>query len=29
MLSQVDERFPRYPKLPVVECDGYEEASTS
>ena len=21
-----DERFPRYPALPVLECNGYEEA---
>jgi hypothetical protein len=23
-LSFTDPRFPRYPPLPVVECDGYE-----
>jgi hypothetical protein len=22
-LSKVDERFPRYPRLPVEACDGY------
>jgi hypothetical protein len=21
--SRTDPRFPRYPRLPVVECDGY------
>jgi len=21
-----DERFPRYPALPVLECNGYEQA---
>jgi hypothetical protein len=24
-LAQVDPRFPRYPRLPVRACDGYEE----
>ena len=23
-LAEVDARFPRYPRLPVVECAGYE-----
>jgi hypothetical protein len=23
------ERFPRYPRLPVAECDGYEPAATA
>jgi hypothetical protein len=23
-LSKTDDRFPRYPRLPVLECDGYE-----
>jgi hypothetical protein len=22
--SRFDPRFPRYPRLPVVQCDGYE-----
>jgi hypothetical protein len=22
--SKVDERFPKYPRLPVLECLGYE-----
>jgi hypothetical protein len=22
--SRTDPRFPRYPRLPVVECDGYQ-----
>ena len=22
-LSETDARFPRYPRLPVAECDGY------
>jgi hypothetical protein len=22
--SKTDERFPRYPRLPVLECPGYE-----
>jgi hypothetical protein len=26
-LSQTDERFPRYPRLPVVVCSGYEKAA--
>jgi hypothetical protein len=29
-LSEVDARFRKYPRLPVVECDGYEaEADVS
>lgn len=24
--SRTDPRFPRYPRLPVVHCDGYEQA---
>ena len=24
-LSSVDPRFPRYPRLPVLECDGFAE----
>jgi hypothetical protein len=23
--ADVDERFPRYPRLPVLDCAGYEE----
>jgi hypothetical protein len=23
--SRTDPRFPRYPRLPVVRCDGYEQ----
>jgi len=23
-LAKVDARFPKYPRLPVVECEGYE-----
>jgi hypothetical protein len=23
--SRTDPRFPRYPRLPVVHCDGYEQ----
>jgi len=23
-LSRVDGRYPKYPRLPVVACDGYE-----
>ncbi len=26
-LSETDERYRRYPQLPVVECSGYEAAS--
>jgi hypothetical protein len=22
-LSRTDDRFPRYPRLPVLRCDGY------
>ncbi|MGH7262950.1 MAG: hypothetical protein ACREH7_03395, partial [Candidatus Rokuibacteriota bacterium] len=22
--SETDPRFPKYPRLPVLECDGYE-----
>ena len=28
-LSDVDPRFPKYPPLPVVACDGYREAPAS
>jgi hypothetical protein len=23
-LSRIDARFPRYPRLPVLRCDGFE-----
>jgi len=23
--SETDPRFPKYPRLPVLECDGYEK----
>lgn len=26
-LADTDPRFPRYPRLPVVACDGYEPAA--
>jgi hypothetical protein len=25
-LSAVDPRFPKYPRLPVLECSGFEDA---
>lgn len=25
LLSKTDERFPKYPRLPVRECAGYEK----
>ena len=28
-LSDTDPRFPRYPPLPVVRCDGYKPNATS
>jgi hypothetical protein len=28
-LSKVDPRFPKYPRLPVLICAGYEEAPES
>jgi hypothetical protein len=27
-LSRVDARFPRYPTLPVLACDGFEARAT-
>ncbi len=27
--SQVDSRFPKYPRLPVLHCSGYEVARNS
>jgi hypothetical protein len=26
-LADTDQRFPRYPPLPVRQCDGFEESS--
>jgi hypothetical protein len=26
--SKTDERFPKYPRLPVLECFGYERRAT-
>ena len=26
-LSRTDQRYPRYPRLPVVNCDGYRPAA--
>jgi len=26
-LSKVDPAFPKYPRLPVVQCSGFEEKS--
>ena len=28
-LSKVDQRFPKYPRLPVLSCSGYEEDEES
>jgi hypothetical protein len=28
-LSLVDPRFPKYPRLPVVACDGYRRMGSS
>ena len=28
-LAATDPRFPRYPRLPVVRCAGYRQASSS
>jgi hypothetical protein len=25
-LSRVDARYPKYPRLPVIECAGYEKS---
>ena len=27
--SRSDPRFPRYPRLPVTRCDGYEEGTSN
>ena len=27
--SKTDERFPKYPRLPVRECSGYESRSSN
>ncbi len=26
--SKTDERFPKYPRLPVLECPGYEKRTS-
>lgn len=26
-LAETDARFPRYPRLPVIACDGYQPAA--
>ena len=26
-LSKTDARYPKYPRLPVIECDGYAHAT--
>lgn len=28
-LSEVDARFPKYPRIPVLRCSGYVEAISS
>jgi hypothetical protein len=28
-LSKSDARFPKYPRLPVLQCPGYERAQSS
>ncbi len=28
-LSSTDQRFPKYPRLPVLACDGFEENKPS
>jgi hypothetical protein len=28
-LSATDPRFPKYPRLPIIACDGYEATQTS
>jgi hypothetical protein len=28
-LSEVDARFPKYPRLPVLQCSGFSEPETS
>lgn len=25
LLSQTDSRYPKYPRLPVLRCEGYQE----
>lgn len=27
-LSDVDARFPKYPRIPVLECEGWREKAT-
>jgi hypothetical protein len=29
LLSRTDSRFPRYPRTPVVSCEGYREAGAA
>lgn len=29
LLSRTDRAYPRYPRLPVLECDGYERRVSS
>jgi len=29
ILSEIDPRFPKYPRLPVLSCSGYEEKEAS
>ena len=26
-MSELDGRFPRYPRIPVLDCDGYAQAA--
>ena len=28
-LSETDPRFPKYPALPVLECDGYQRIAST
>ena len=28
LLSKTDQRFPKYPRLPVRECSGYEKGAS-
>ena len=29
LLSREDERFPKYPRVPVLQCSGYREGRSS
>lgn len=29
LLSRSDRAYPRYPRLPVLECDGYERRASA